>query len=449
MKKFKTSKEIAIERANLLAEAEKYQVRLRAEGEEGEAAPLSDEEVKAFKDIVAIIESLDKELEQAEVEERLAAQKAKTNQPIKAAPVARTSQNYHVSHKESIEPLAEAFKYWAQSQYPQFQADHHKAQRCAEYGFNLGSKGITLNVNYSGLERSKRAGPMTTVNTGFGAEWVNQSVSNMVTDYLALASPVLQYCTVDSTAGGEPRKYMIRDMTALESTLITASGGSEASPTIPTDIAIVSDSIELTPAHYTSGVVQISWEETQDSAVDVMQSVLQGIQFSHATRLEHSIVDGDTSFDGIADLADVVTPVSASFDLETIDELYGSIATPYRTTGCVWLCDSTVKESIRRNLRDTTNRSLFERHMDVASGVSYDFLYGFPILESRFAPADTLFFFNAKFIVVRMVSGENLQTFFEKYWPHVGIAGNKRWAIGTTGPNDGADVIKSITVEGS
>lgn len=336
---------------------------------------------------------------------------------------------------------AEALQLWlrSHSQQPDLSQDAHYKAGLA--GFHLGQRNITVPCNYDNLHYSKRI--VSKINSGNGAELVYKTYSQRVTEYLTYFSPVLSVLASETTSDGNLRTYFTIDDTALESAYLTASGGTEESPTIP-DNDIATASLDIGCFDITSGYQKVSFQALRDSAVSLQDKVARASAHAHARKLEREVItatgNGTTGVQGLMAADTALTPVAA-FDQDALESLYSSVPTQYRADA-VWLAHNDTYDALRIALRDDVNRSLFDKN--ISEGVEYDTLMGKKFFQSSFMPADTILFFNPSFYMLRLVADQRFQVLVEKFAPHTAWLGIMSFGGAWLGPTS---AIKSLALE--
>lgn len=380
------------------------------------------EEVEALEALVAQMEQLASEKQEAEASERMAHVRSKMSEPARPAP--RVSAR---TREQALPSLGEAFGLW-------LSGDHtpDAAYKCRSLGADVGSRSFNMPINYDRVNFKKRTA-LSKGGTGTGLEYVWQGYSDKVVEYLTFFSPVLGLVDTETTSDGNKRTYFIVDDTSMESTYITASGGTETNPTIPATNLVTANKV-LSTFDITSGVQQITMQELRDSFVSLEDKVAKASANSHARKIERDLFtatgNGLTGVEGIASVATSAGTPSA-WTQDTVLAALTAIPPQYRKDA-IFAANDTTKQAINVALRDDIGRSLFDRQIE--DDVEFDTLFGKKFNVSQFIAADTLYCFVPSFYKLRMVSGQVLQQFVERYWPNVGWASLVSFGGGWVGP---------------
>lgn len=409
------SQELSAQKANLIAEAEKLQVKSRTEA-------LSTEEDAALESAIAGAETLDAEIVQANREERLVETKERSNLPRTPAPKFTAAQ-YHVGNGNGND-YGRCFAEWMDCG-STGKASPEQAYRLRSAGFPAGQSEIRLPVDWSLANREKRDRQRTYLTkggSGSGADLLYNDYANLVTERLSYYSPIVGMVDVASTNNGNSEIFYILDDTGMTATYLTASSGTESNPTIP-ETNIATSSVTINCFDVTSGFQKVSFQELRDAArqIDLPAKVADANAHSFARLIEHDMIlgsgNGASGIQGIdnASTALAESPVAA-IDNDVVEDLYFSVPTQYRD-GCIFMSSSATWGAVRKTMKDDISNSLFGNSRNAEQGPDWDRLKGKPYIVSEFCPASTLYFFNPKMYTLRMVSGETLKMFDERFWP--------------------------------
>lgn len=431
-----SAEEIQNQIAQAMAQADA--LNQKAQGPDG----LTPEEQKQLADLVAQIEQLQSDLASAQTSQRLAAAKDRMAEPTR--PAVRIPATYKTEKKAST---AEGLQLWLRSQFADngiTTDDHYKARTA---GFTLGSTSARLPVNYDRLNFKTRT--TTNILTKGGShkvdDYIPQTYSDKVVEYLTYASPFLGVLSSETTSDGNLRTYFKIDDTALKSAYITASSGTEADPTIP-DVNLTSGSVDIGCFDITSGFQKVSFQALRDSAVSLEDKVAKANANSHARKLEDEIINaagnGATGVQGLFAVDNALDPVSA-FDADALEDMYFAVPQQYRGP-CVWLCNSEVMKDLRKNLKDGVERSLFDKN--VVDSVEWDTLMGKRFYVSDYVPADTILFFNPEFYQLRLVEGQIFEVLNERFAPHKAWYGIMSFGGAWLGPTGATGAVHSLTL---
>lgn len=425
----KTSKQIAEQHATVIGEAEQILHKRAAE------KTLTEEEATRLEELLGQAEQLKADLFAAQATEQVERHKRTMNEPLRAAPAIHVAKTPQTNQRDGL-------KLWLQSQFGNAHLTTQDHRRAQEAGFELRSLSADIPCNYGySLNAKDRAKYRTIYTTGsnLGAEVMPQTYSSLITERIVYESPFLSVLSSEVTSDGNPRDYFILDDTANASTRVTASAGTEINPTIP-DKDVATDAKTISVFTITSGYQKLTWEATQDNAVNLEAKVANWIAKRHARFLENEVINGTSTMDGLLEVDSSIGTTSA-WDADALDDLYNSLPVQYRANA-VFLCSSTTAGEIRKGLKDSTNRTLFDRSIE--DTVEFNVLMGRKFFESAYMPDDVLLFFAPEFYMLRLVEGQRLDVLREKYHPHVAYCGLMRCGMGWLGASN---TCKSLTFE--
>ena len=427
----RTSVEIATQRATLIAEAEQLQARTRSA-----TAPLTADEETKLDSLITQAESLDGDLKNARRDERIAAQRNSLNQPTRPAPPPPTiTVPAQVRSREDAE--LDGMRLWLNS----FTADGDRgpdaSYRAQQGGFSIGQNSARIPCDFNGtLNRVKRRA-LSKGGVGTGKEFIPNTYSGKLTEYLSYFSPLLTLVDSETTSDGNDRDYFVIDDTALMSSYITNGGGTELNPTIPdSDVATASKKIKC--QDITSGYHKITQQALRDSAVTLTDKVGKAIGNSHGRRMERDVIVG-TGVDqpeGLLTASNRFGAAVADLSPDLIEDMYFSIPLQYRS-GCVWLMSDSAMARAKKKLKDSTGRTLFDKVLE--DGAEIYTLHGRPVYVSSYMPAyaasaKPILFFNPMFYMLRLVAGQTLDVLREKFYPHLAYAGGMAFGGAWLGP---------------
>lgn len=404
----KSSKEIADEQAKYLAEADQLQTKSRT-------ASLTAEEDVHLDKLIADAENLEPERIKSAREERIVASKERMAQPVKPAPRFAPEQ-----YRSDSVSFGDGLSLWLGSKFEGGDKSPEAQYKARMAGFDLNRSSVKIPFRYDAMNFKTRTmlskgGSLT------GADYIYNTYSQRVTEYLTALgnSPLLGLVSVETTEDGNKRVYWIVDDTALTSSFITDSSGTEISPTNPAK-NIATKKVEMQTLDIVSGVHQASAQELRDSGVTIPDKVAKAAFSSHRRKIEHELVNatgnGLTAPMGILDNCQALSAV-ARFDESSIENLYFSVSTPYRGEA-IFLSNSATYQLVREGLKDDINRSKLQTMAQ--EGIEWDTLKGKRYVVSEAMPDGTLAFFNPNMFILRFVNGQTLKTFDELYWPAVG-----------------------------
>lgn len=433
MKQRATAEEIQNQIAALMAEAD--QLNAKAQSPEG----LTAEEQARLDEVVAQLEQLQADLAAAQTEQRLAAVKERVNQPTRPAP--RIPAIYRSERKAT---QAEGLQLWLRSQFGEAALTAEEHYKARTSGFQLGSSQARVPVKYDRLNWKART-VLTKGGTNAVDDYIPQTYSDKVVEYMLYASPFIGTLATDSTTDGNLRTYFKLDDTALKSTYLTASGGTESSPTIP-ETNITSGSVDIGCFDITSGFQKVSFQALRDSAVSLEDKIAKANGNSHARKIEDEVINatgnGTTGVQGLFAVDNALTAVS-EFDADALEDLYHAVPQQYRGP-CVWLCNSAVAKDLRKNLKDDNGRSLFDKN--IVDAVEFDTLLGKRFFISDYMPDDYMLFFNPEFYQLRMVEGQIFEVLHERFAPHKCWYGIMSFGGAWLGPTGASGAIHSLTL---
>ena len=422
-----TANELVSYKAQLIAEADALLLR-------SNAGTATAEEEARLEQVVNDAEQVSGLIGKKRSADRLAALRSQQHQPTRPA-AAPPAPAVHVAGSDGGD--AEALKLWFRSHTSEADISADASYRSAQHGYALGATAVSLGCDFGGtLNRAKRRS-LSKGGTNLGKETIPNTYSAKVTEYLTYFSPFLGLLDSETTADGNDRDYFIIDDTALMSSQITASGGSELSPTIP-DSDIATNAVRIKCYDITSGYHKLTQQVIRDSAVNLQDKVAKGIGNSHARRLEYDAIRGSGTNEarGILTAATVYGSAVADVDADLFESVYFSVPQQYRGQ-CIWLMSDTGMARAKKKLKDTTGRTLFDRTIE--DGAEVPTLFGRPVYTSAHMPAyganaKPFLFFNPLFYMLRIVAGQSLTVLREKFYPHVAYAGGMAFGGDWLGP---------------
>lgn len=400
---------------------------------------LTADEQARFEELVTQLEDLKNQEAQASAQQRYAAIKLRDAEPVRPAPkVAASYRKQEPTHAEAFAAYLRGFSMGGADA-----LDHEKARA---HGFIPGNPHARLNVTYDKLNFKNRT-VMSKGGVGSGKEFIPQTYSDLVTEYLTYFSPILGVLGSETTSDGNSRTYFKVDDTAMESSYITASGGSEVNPTIP-ETNIVSASVDINTFSITSGFQKVSYQALRDSAVNLENQIAKANANSHARRLEDDVINaagnGTTGVQGLLAVDNSIGSVSsANYGIDDLESLYYSVPQQYRQNA-VWLVNESTAALTRAKLKDDVGRSLFDRN--VIDNVEWDTMLGKRFYTSQYMPDDLILFFAPEFYMLRLVSGQIFQVLRERFAPHVAWMGLMDFGGAWLGPTGSGGAIHSLSI---
>lgn len=405
---------------------------------------ISGEEQTQLDELLNQIDALQQDLAAAQSSERFAKIKDRNAAPTRPAPKVAAEPKRHLER----DTFSEGLRYWMLSNTADADLTSEAHYRTREAGFQIGSKAARVPCNYRNLAFKNRT-VLTKGGSGSGAEYIYKTYSDKVVEYLTYFSPVVGVVSSETTSDGNLRTYFKVDDTGLQSTYLTAGGGSETTPTIP-DTNITTASVDIGCFDITSGYQKVSFQELRDahSAVNLTDKIAKANSNSHARKIEDDLINGSgngsTGVQGLMAVDNALTPVSvSSFSQDDLEDLYYSIPQQYRGPA-IWLVNDGTAKLLRQKLKDQNDRSLFDKN--VIDGVEWDTFLGKRFYVSEYMDDDTILFFNPEFYQLRMVEGQVFQQFTEKFFPHTAWAGIMSFGGAWLGPTGATGAIHSLAI---
>ncbi|WP_020469507.1 phage major capsid protein [Zavarzinella formosa] len=429
----RSSKEIENEKAKLIGEAEALQTRSRTEN-------LSPEQEAELENCLSRAEQCDTELVKAYREERLAVQRERMAQPTRPAPQIFTPQNLFVSNGSKAEMQAEGMRLWLQSHTGEADRTSGAIMRARSAGFDLGAPTAKIACDYNGGFNRKRT-ILSKGGSGSGADWVPKTYSQKVTEYLTLQSPLLSYLQSEVTSDGNDRIYFKVDDTAMVADYITASSGSETSPTIP-DTNLATSSVTIKAFDLTSGFQKVTYQSLRDSAINVEEKIALANANSFARKIEQDVILGAAN--GASAIGGILLSGTQSgsdieisdFAISHVEQCVFDVPQQYRNN-LVWVVSPSMEMKLRQVFKTTTGKSLFETNASDPVGIQR--LLGYPVVVSQYmasfaAGNKPLMLFNPDHYMLRVVEGQIFQVMRERFAPHVAYMGIASVGGGWLGP---------------
>jgi HK97 family phage major capsid protein len=424
-----TAPELTAYRSALLAEADQLAAVKPAERTADQTA--------RFGTVVTECERVSGLIDEATTQERLVALRSRQAQPTRPAPGPHLSHNGHRANTPGEDGEAEAFALWMRSFTDHADTSPDAAYRSAQYGYPVRSGSVKVTGGrFNTLNVRKRA--MSRIGVGTGKELVPAStMADRITDYLSFFSPIVGIVDSEVTPDGNDRDYPIVDDTALISSRISASGGTEVNPTVPDrDMATAMKRIKA--FDYTSGYHKMTRQVVQDSPAGIMERVARAIANSDARAMEKALCVGD----GIDEAQGLVTAATAyaapvdDLDYALLEGMYFSVPEAYRP-GVVWLMAPKARTRAVQVLKETTGKSLFGK--TVADGIEVQTLFERPVYVSEFMPtwaanAAPVVLFHPAFYLLRPVAGRQVDMLDQKFHPLLALASMMRFGGAWLGP---------------
>lgn len=431
-----TPEELQAKIADLQAQGD----ALSAKVADGSATP---DEVNQLADINSQIEAAQQELAGAGEAQRFAVNKARMQEAAKPAPKLPAT----VKRTDAQPDGREALRLWFASQFPKARLTYDEMHRMAEFGFYPGSSRVEIPFNWNNVNHKRRT-KLSTTGSGTGTEFTYKTYSDKLTEFISYHSPIVGVFASETLDNGNSREYKKVDATGLKSTKTSASSGTEINPTIP-DVNVTTAKVTLKTITYTSGYQKITWEETQDSSVNLFDRMAGWNSESHARAIEEAAFTGagsgsDGSFQGLLTVANDLTPVAAgSFGADDVEAMYFKIPAQYRQNA-VFACNDDMAAFLRQTMKDGVERSLFDKN--IVDGVEWDTFLGKKFYVSNYITDDTLLYFVPDYYQLLFGGGEEFATFDEKFWPDKAVAGLIRVTGGWLGPTGSTGAVHSLAI---
>lgn len=398
----------------LVARADELEAK--AGSEEG----LTPEETTELEGIVAKLAELGHQRTQAELRVKLAEQKAALRQPTTAAP--KIPAQYKRTEMSADE--GEAITRWMQSHFGITSPD--SINKMAAHGITAGSNSLQFSKSgYANLnKKAYRRTKMNTGGSGVGAEWLYKTYSSKVVEYLNYNSPFVAALSSEVVPDGVSERSFGRiDPTALKSTKITASGGSETNPTIP-EVTVASSKVLIKPFTVTSGRFVVTREMALSTFVPFIDRLSGFCGDSDAAYIEDAVLNetgtgSDGSMQGLMDVAQAFTPVTGTDTQTILEEMYFKIPKQYRDEAILVANDASMAQLVQ-DLKDNDGRSLFSK--DMTSGAEFDVFLGKKFHISRFMPDNMILYFVPSHYQLVFGNAAELVVFKERYWPDRAVA---------------------------
>lgn len=428
MAKIRKVDEVRADVAAIEQEIAALQAKAEAEG-------LTEEETARLAELVAQLEAAKQEEVVAEASARYAKIKERDQE------VKRTLPSYVAAEKEGRR-LGDFFGHWIAVGSSQSGPTPETVAKLRSANVDPHSNFLTVPFDWRRLAFKNRT-VMTTVATGAGAELDYKTYHDVAFQHLTFETPLLGFLNTINLDNGRERYFYDYDDTAMESTDITAGGGSEASPTIP-ETNIVTGKQSIKPKSITSGYQKVSLELQQDSPFSIEDKVSAASNRSHGRKMVKDIItangDGVTNVEGLRSLVDALPSVD-EWDLEALESLWDAQPEYYRD-GSIFVSNGKTKGDVRRTLKDTTGRTFFDR-LDVGP-LQFDSLFGHAWVVDKNVPDDEVLFINPAHYSVVIVNNQVFRRFDEKFFSHVAWAGIMRFGAARTGSED---AFHSLTVD--
>lgn len=271
---------------------------------------------------------------------------------------------------------------------------------------------------------------MSTTTTTEGGYTVPSEVAKMVIDALKAYGGLRDVATVITTTSGEALSFPTSDGTAETGEILAENAAA-------TGADITFGSAALNPYMFSSKKLALPWQLVQDSAVDIVQFVINRL----ATRLGRASNTYYTTGSGTAQPFGIVTRASSgkvgttgqtlTVIHDDLVDLLHSVNRAYRK-GAVWsMADSTVK--VIRKIKDTAGRPIYTPNYDtgIVEGAP-DQLLGYPVtvnddIAAMAANAKSILFGDHKSFYIRDVGGYAVRRFDDSAFALNGQVGFCGW----------------------
>lgn len=253
---------------------------------------------------------------------------------------------------------------------------------------------------------------MSTTTAAEGGHTVPTEVYRLVTEAMRATGGMRSVATILSTDGGNPMNFPTSDGTA-EVGEIVAENAAASLGEITFGVAAVN------PFKYSSRRIALPWELIQDSAVDVVQLVVDrlAMRLSRITNTHYTVGTGSGQpFGAIARATTGKTGTTGQTLTVIYDDLFDlkhSVNRAYRD-GASWMMND-LSVSIVSKLKETTGRPIWEP--SVTAGAP-DLLLGYPVVTNddvaaMAANARSIAFGDFSKFVIRDVAGSMLLRRFD------------------------------------
>ncbi|MBN9520845.1 phage major capsid protein [bacterium] len=416
MPKIRSLEEVRADVAAIEAEIE--QLKAKAESEAG----LTPEEAARLEELVAQLEAAKTEEVAASANERYVKLKAGEDKVQRTLPV------YVSSPKHSDEgKLGRAIGHWLHGN-----RTPEAVERMRACGFDPHRNFATVPFDPRRINFKQRT-VLSTGGSGTGSEWASyKTYSDQVFEYLTYENPLLGFLKTDSLDNGRERYYFDLNDTSLIATDITATAGTELSPTIP-ETNIASGRKEIQPKTITTGYQKVTHEMLQDSPFDLESKIAAASTKGMARKMDSDVINGSgNGVTGVEGLLAVCTALDdvAAWDLDALEGLWDAVPDYYRP-GSIFLSNATTKSAVRRELKDGNERSYFDKA--VIADQQFDTLFGNTWVVSAYMPDNQVLFFNPNHYTLVVVNNQIFQRFDEKFFSHIAWAGMMRFGGALTG----------------
>ena len=424
-----TTAELTSFRSVLLAEADQLAAVKPAER--------TTEQTARLHSLVAEGERVSGLIDEATTNERLASLRSRQAQPTRPAPTPAVHAGGLRAEPTGSDAEAEAFSLWMRSFTDFADTSPDASYRSAQHGFPVRASSVKLGGGrIVSLNARKRS--LSRIGVGTGKELVPAStMADRITDYLSFFSPILSVVDSEVTPDGNDRDYPIIDDTALISTRISASGGTEVNPTIPNvDMATAMKRIKA--FDYTSGYHKMTRQVVQDSPIGIMERVSRAIANGDARAMERAVCvgNGTDEAEGVVTAGTAFGDPVTDIDYATLEGLYFSVPEAYRP-GVVWLFSPKARTRAVQVLKETTGKSLFGK--TVSDGIEVQTLFERPVYVSEWMPAwavnnSVISLFHPAFYLLRPVAGRQVDMLDQKFHPLLALASQMRFGGAWIGP---------------
>ncbi|MBP3954916.1 phage major capsid protein [Gemmata sp. G18] len=410
-KQFRASEEVSA----LIAQVQGQVDAIKSKWDSAEPTP---EDVSKMNELVSQLETLAQEQQLATAEERLQKFRASQEEPSRPAPkftvpaqakkVLTPGELFHSALRHGFrDPI-----------------DNETQYRMKRAGYDIGSN-VTFKTDFS-LINSKKRKQYRTLSKGAnpGNDLVFENYSNNVVEIMALQSPLLSVLNIESTDNGNPTTYFTLDDSANESTDITASGGSELSPTIP-DKDVSDGKKKCGIFTITSGYQKVTRQELSDSYVKLEGDFQRWSATRHALKLERDIVlgngNGETGREGLLSCDTTVTPISGgAWTYAGLKNFIVGFDTRYRADIVLLVSEATYAE-MAADLVDENERSYFD--INIQNDQEYTTFFGKKIFVSKYMSDGMVLGFDPNYFVVRTKDTQSFDVLKEKFYPLLGYCG--------------------------
>jgi HK97 family phage major capsid protein len=409
-KEFRASAEVE----QLIAAVQAQVDALKAKWDATDPTP---DEVTTMNDLISQLESLAQEQQLASAEERL--QKVTAEMQTRAQEPKREAPKFTVpAEPKKAVTAGEVFRLTLANAFGESTTaeQHYRMQRA---GISL-SRNAKLPVDFSLLNGRKRK-HYRTLSKGAnpGNDLPFATYSDKVLELMSYASPLLTVLDIENDPNGNEKTYFNLDDTGNSSTDITASGGTEITPTIP-DKDVSDSELPCNVFGITSGYQKATRQILRDSFVSLEGKFAEWSANRHARKMEDDILNasgnGDTGRMGLLHSISNSNLSGGHWTIGGLKNFVYGFPIQYRANLTLVVSPATYGD-MNVDLVNDVGDSFFGTL--VQDDIEYQVLLGKKIFVSEYMDDDMLLGFVPEHFVVRTVDGQSFDTLTEKFYPNV------------------------------